>query len=97
MSEKDEYEAAFKEEVAKESKRPITKKVDVVPPIPTVVASAPVSSAAPAKFTVVESKMISWRGSLTLLRKGKILSEAHYGKDGLEHLTKQGVKLELVK
>ena len=92
-----EYEAAFKEEMVKESKKTAAKKpadaAPVVPPIP----AAPAAPAESAKFVVLESKPVLWRGGLTMLRKGKILSEAHYGKDGIEHLVKQGVKLEAVK
>lgn len=91
-----EYEAAFKEEMVKESKKTAAKKpadaAPVVPPIPAAPA-APES----AKFIVLEAKSVLWRGGLTMLRKGKILSETHYGKDGIEHLVKQGVKLEAVK
>ena len=75
---------------AKEAKKPPTKKAaEPAPPA----ALEPVA----AKYRVLEDKRISWRGALTLLRKDKVLSETHYGKDGIEHLLKQGVKLEPVK
>jgi len=97
MSEKDsEYEAAFKEEVAKEKKSAAMKsKAAAVPPLP----SAPVASvAAPASsYVVTETKLISWHGHLTQMRKGKVVSEAVVGKGGIAHLLEQGVKLEPVK
>lgn len=95
---KDTGEMAIREEARdmtakKAAKKPEAPAAAAVPPIP----AAPAASAEPAKYRVLEGKMISWRGGLTHLRKDKILSEAHFGKDGIAHLMQQGVKLEPVK
>ncbi len=86
-----------KEEATKESKKSAAKKpaAEVVPPIPAApVVAAP---AEVAKYRVLVAQTIAWRGALTRLNKDKILSEAHWGKEGIENLKIQGVKMEPVK
>lgn len=52
--------------------------------------------AAPAKWVVLEDKVVSLFGQVTTLPAGTLVSAASYGPIGLKRIMEQGVKLEPV-